>query len=281
MPKPNADSADFIDDSGDGSFSDILADGGHDSAPDDGKSSKSKVKSKGGSDDGGSDDGNDSGASSKSKPKRNYKTWDEAEKAVLEAKKKMTDAAEEAAKLRRKLESYESDDVKKKGDDPISKIKKEMGVKIKALDNKDPDYDQKVLDILFEGQQELYKVEDKKKASQARTQKDQLKYVTARLKEEGLEEYEEEFWDLSGAVPPNIKSVEKAVEWGIDRLKSLLKKTSDIASKRKQDEENKDAEDFVFGSTRLSGPKQKTKVEGPESISDTIKALRRERIVKG
>ena len=201
------------------------------------------------------------------KPQFKHSSWEKTESARVEAEREMHAAKEEAADLKRKLADKEAAD--KAADDAIkaeatqrkpeeiraeakAKVKETLN-KIRALDEDDPEYDEKVADAWADAglgapttaaapdKEEIAKLvseqvkntlqadreataESEREADEARTRERAQGLAT----KSGLEMKQGSvdfrlFWDVAKDIPENIMTqpLEDQVEWTVDEVRRL------------------------------------------------------------
>jgi hypothetical protein len=219
----------------------------------------------------------------KKQPK--YKSIEEAEKAYREAERKMTEATTRAKELEREVVVLK-DKVPKEisSVDPVEEIAKATQAAINALEPQDPKYNDKVLSLLAKQSREISEVISKQKDEETRKRVDEkdraLKAVSETLAKEGLSDFENEFWNLAPAVPSTVRTVDGAIQWGIDQLNALISKIETRVRTQIEEEQTKEREGFTFGGgTRRMAEAEKSEQE-PQTLTESLKKLRSQRIIK-
>jgi hypothetical protein len=233
------------------------------------------------------------GEESEFKPK--YKTHEEAEKAYGEAEKSMHKSNERASKaekrnaeLEEKLKGYEKAPEKEPEKDPLEAIADKYTEMASKLDPNDPELSNKTMKLLTKQSAEVTAYFNKKSKEDSAQAADigaqRLKSVREALKEVGLSDWEQEFFDVTHALPKSIKDWDDAVKWGVEKVQKIVEKSGAISKKAKEEQEEKEKESYSLGSQ--GGNKQSSKKdegkedEGPKSISEDMAVLRKQRVLK-
>lgn len=222
--------------------------------------------------------------------KSNFKTLEAAAKAHAEATKKLGQMGTDKAKLNariKELEAGKAPEPAKPVVNPKDAIIKATAKKFAALKIPDAEdeeavakYNQDIAEIFADQSTELQQVETVKAKSVANTQVAQKKQIAVRLKDAGLSEYEDYFYNLAPSVPPSITTFEEAVEWGIGQINAMKA----IATNSKDDEDADDSvADGPMPGGKRKGPNSKPKAkdeELPKSIGEAMAVLADRRRIK-
>lgn len=162
-----------------------------------------------------------------------HQTWQETEKARLEAEQKMHTATEEAANLRKELDALKEKDVEKEtaqppeppteSPKPVTKEERKARVKtalatIRELDETDPDYDEKVAEAWAEagvgGSEVPFPDKDEIAKAVAQQVRDELKADDEAQRQKGEEERQNQ-----AKVDARTKAEELATGAGLNMAK--------------------------------------------------------------
>ncbi|MBU1307860.1 MAG: hypothetical protein KKF33_20340 [Alphaproteobacteria bacterium] len=173
------------------------------------------------------------------KPK--HKSWNETERARLEAEKMGHTAKEEAARLKRELEEYKRTFREVKGDQkpqpqadtPRKRILREANAKIARLNPDAPDYNEQVQDVWAEANEKIAEAKIKEQRGEELKATSGISMAENALKKAGLSLMVDDpvtgdqvdigidaFWAL--ATHPNMPkgvSQQEEIQWVLDQIK--------------------------------------------------------------
>lgn len=222
---------------------------------------------------------------------KKYKTPEEAAKAAYNAQKRMHEATNETARLKkeneelkRQQQTYTPPPVQQKPEIPVEDaIADKYYADIERLKEDDPERDKKVVKLMAKMNAEIS--EATRTASERKNAEIQrhIQGVETQVRELGLDEnLMEDFWIYAGNAPKHLNR-DGAIQWTIDRINRLKGDENEVKKEtlekvRKDEKEKKRMSPLGKGGIK---PATRSKDEEPNlSLGEALAQMRRQRVYK-
>lgn len=172
-------------------------------------------------------------------PKFKYKSQAEAEKAYLEANRKMTEATEKAARYEKMIANLSKPQTEQAKESAAQRIGKEAIAKIRQIPDTDPQKEEKAAIIWAEAQDQIADLKYQQRHSAEMSQKEVETYAETKAKAAGLKSpiAVEAFWLVARNAPKNI-SLDEQITWSIEQVNGFIEEIrKENAEKTEEDEE--------------------------------------------
>jgi len=218
-------------------------------------------------------------------PKYEYKSQEEAEKAVKEAKAAMHRATEESARYRKALENIGK---QTRQDEPPEESKrktvmKDAMAKIRQLDAEDAEYEDKVAEIWADAHDQIAQIRVQDYSRERATVDEKIKYTEGKAKEAGINMESQRianlFWGITDYAPAG--TLDEQIEWSVNAFKEVVTEIKgEAAEEVKKDQQRKrDMRAMGRGSGRGPSPGKLEEDEEPDTLTGAIQAIRQQRTV--
>lgn len=210
-----------------------------------------------------------------------HKTWEETEKARLQAVREMTRAKQEAARYRRILET-----MKQTGPDAqtqVRSIAKWAVQEINKIPDDDPEKEIKAGEIWLQAQMRAHQIMTAQERQRELSNRELLDYTVKLATDLGMktEADMEAFWVVAPLAPKDLP-LEEAIQWTVDQVKMFKErvlKDSQEAQKAEA-EKKKNLQVMGRGASGFTSANQE-ETGRAQTLGDAIMASRKQKIVKG
>jgi hypothetical protein len=219
--------------------------------------------------------------------KPEYRTWEEAERAVKETKKKMTEAAQEAARYRESLKRTQP----QAQESPRQRIMREARDKIARIPENDPDREQKAWDIMAEAQEQVAQEVVRQKTAEQEGRTAAQAQALKLIKEKGLslpfshpeqgeiDLGERAFWLLTlDSGFPRGAQLDEQTEWLFGQMKMY---NDAVIADHEAKKRKPTGPQNLLGKGGKRPPVKTEEDEGPGNLLDEIREVQEKKRYKG